>query len=233
MATLGHAQVAGSIEQIHTRLLQYRLPQVELPPGEDATSTVAMIFLLWQLHLHRVERLMVTGGSALANDDAHGLATLIRAIVESTAVVGGLLASMMRWAASQTEGRQVRKDVDRALKGMKGGVIEPKNILSWIEAADKFIEKTIPEPNFPNQLMSVYSALSEICHPNLLSNVYSMSIGSRPGVVEIKHRQSAEPDPLGLINSFFVTVRLFMDFSFSLHNMLAHGLPIPSRSVLR
>jgi hypothetical protein len=205
------------------------MPSVEMVAGDKAQETVGKVILLWQLHLHRVERLMATCGAALSNDDVHGFATLTRAIVESTGVVGAMLSSVLRWSVSRTTVDQVAKDLQRALVGMKGGHVESKNVMSWIERADELIEKTIPEEQLPNQLMSMYASLSEICHPNLLSNLNSIKDISSDGKIEIAHRAKLDSDQMMLLGTLSVASRLFMDFSHSFQNLLARGLPTNSR----
>jgi hypothetical protein len=225
---LGYGSTAAGIEQMHTRLLHYRMPSVEMAAGNKAQETLGNAILLWQVHLHRVERLMTTCGNALSNDDVHGFATLTRAIVESTGVVGAVLSSLLRWSVSRTTVEQVAKDMQRALVGMKGGPVESKNVMSWIEKADELIEKTVPEEQLPNQLMSMYDALSEICHPNLLSNLNSLKNVSSDGKIEIAHGAKIDSDQMMLLGTLAVVSRLFMDFSHSFQNLLMRGLPTNS-----
>ena len=172
---------------------------------------------------------MTTCGSALLNDDVHGFATLTRAIVESTGVIGAVLSSVLRWSVSRTTAEQVAKDLQRALAGMKGGYIESKSIMSWIEKADELIEKTIPDESLPNPLMSIYNALSEICHPNLLSNVNSVKSFSPEGKVEIAHRSKLDSEQMMLLGTLSVATRLFMEFSHSFEKILKRGFRTNSR----
>lgn len=191
IAQHGYDGLAASIERLHTKMLKHRQPTVYVNSVQSEEAvTIGHVLVLWQSHLHRAERLMVSCGSAIDNNDPYGLAVLIRAFVESTAVVCSIRAKLLDWIA----GRQTYEAFDAILTATLVGSRNPClegtpqaiNILSHIKAADAYIDAYLPMTE-RSPLGTMYGALSEYAHPNMPSNAVAFWI-EEPGVYRFQHK---------------------------------------------
>lgn len=113
-------------------------------PSEEGV-TVGLCFVLWQAGLHRTERLLVSSCRAVGANDVYGLAVLIRALLESTAVITSICAQLHQWAEGKITYTEFDGAVVAALTGSRTPLIEngqkATNILTHLKRADRFIDE--------------------------------------------------------------------------------------------
>lgn len=179
--------LAESIERLHTTILKHRRREIHVDPTSELSATVGHMFVVWQAHLHRCERLMVTCGAAVENDDPYALTVLARAFLESTALITSIFGYFRDYATGKIPYDQFDQAVTSALIGGKSASSEVQavNILTHIRRADRFIlsESILPSPV---SLAEAYAELSEIAHPNGASNQASFEV-TPPGTYTFHH----------------------------------------------
>ena len=147
IAQAGYDPIAANIELIHTRLLKHRQQAIHIPFDTEEQVTIGHVLVLWQAHLHRVERLMVTCGSAIENNDPYGLAALIRAIIESTAVTVAIRAKLGDLASQRIDYETFDRLVTSSFIGSRSVHLpdgpQAVNILTHIKNADRFIDSQL------------------------------------------------------------------------------------------
>lgn len=204
---LGHGSLAASIELNHTRLLKFRHPKLTLKHIQPVEGvTFAHCYVIWQAHLHRVERLMVSCGRVIESNDPYSLAALIRAHIESTAVVTSVRAQMLDFQKGRLPYEQFDAAIDAALVGGRSEHLKKSptatNILTHIKKADRFIDEHL-SMTVQSPLSLMYGVLSEYAHPNMPSNTVAFFI-EEPGVYCFQHRAKISEKHivwLGMLNT--------------------------------
>ena len=132
---------------------------------------------------------MISCGSAIENNDPYGLATLIRAFVESTAVVTSIRSKMDDWAEGRISYEQFDTTLMSTLLGSRSEHLPQSpaaiNILTHIKNADQYIDRVMPMTE-ASPLSTMYGALSEYAHPNLPSNAIAFAV-LEPGIYRFQH----------------------------------------------
>jgi hypothetical protein len=180
IADLGYDDLAAEIERLHTRLLHARVKRISTSAAKTEIQLQTIhCFVLWQVHLHRAERLMVSCGLAVGNNDPYGLATLIRGFVETTAALGAIRAALESVAIGTLTIEAFSERITTALVGtrVEGAKDQPKaiNVLNFIEKTDKFLA-THAGRDWERSLASMYEDLSDYAHPNIGSNLIAFDL---------------------------------------------------------
>lgn len=229
IAALGHDQLAAAIELIHTNLLKARLPFVRVHDHAETEMQLyfGLCLVLWQVHLHRAERLMVSCGSCINNDDVYGLATLARGFVESTAVLIAVQAEMTKLSSGKTDAENFGKTLVSALIGTRLPISEEEvpavNIMSYIKRADRFIYGTEKA-----ELSSIYDRLSEYAHPNIDSNVVSFRMEN--GIYKFGHKTEISPAHVALLGHLHKAAVIFDAGSSFFQSLLARMAELKDQS---
>ena len=226
IAQHGHDGLAATIELLHTRLLKYRQPTIYVNHVDtEEQVTIGHVFVLWQAHLHRAERLMVTCGSAIENNDAYGLAALIRAFVESAAITVSVRARLDDWAEKRIDYEAFDRVLMSSLLGSRSEHVPNAppavNILTHLKNADRFIASRLQIPE-ASPLSTSYGVLSEYAHPNMPSNVVAFSL-QEVGVYQFQHNAKITPKQIDFLSMLATGAAVFEQVSASYHDLLTKG----------
>jgi hypothetical protein len=226
IAQYGYDNLAASIELLHTKLLKYRQPVIYANDcSTEQAITVGHIFVLWQSHLHRAERLMVSCGSTIENNDPYGLAALIRAFLESTAIITSIRAKMDDWAEQRITYEEFDKALMATLLGSRSEHVPNSppaiNILTHIKNADRHIDRRAPMAEL-SPLSTMYGALSEYAHPNLPSNAVAFAL-EEPGVYRFQHNAKITDKHVMFLGMLGTCALVFERISASYHAILTEG----------
>ncbi|MDP3488735.1 MAG: hypothetical protein Q8R71_01235 [Phenylobacterium sp.] len=235
LARAGFDEIAANIERLHTRLLKQRQPMVNTlgNPSEEGV-TIGMCFVLWQAGLHRTERLLVSAGRAVGNNDVYGLAVLTRALLESTAVIAAMCALLHKWAEGDITYADFDTAVTAALAGSRSSFIEESpqstNILTQIKHADRFINEKHLFP-MRSPLSNMYDVLSEYAHPNMTSNSCAFEIDGI-GVFRFNHGGTLTAKHLDLIGALASAAQIYATVSDFFHGLLVGENASPQTAVI-
>jgi hypothetical protein len=221
IAELGYDELAAQIERLHTRFLQARVPSISIAKAKTEIQLQSVhCFVLWQVHLHRAERLMVSCGAAIGNNDAYALATLVRAFVETTAALGAIRAALEKVATGQMSTEDFSAKVSTALIGtrIEGATDQPKatNVLAYINQTDRFVAEKAGD-NRAGSLASIYEDLSDYAHPNIGSNMISFKLVNDNYTFE--HRSKIREAHVALLKHLKLAAQIFDWFSDSFQTL--------------
>lgn len=215
IAAAGADFIAAQIERIHTRLLKSRQPTVSVKYARSEEEvTIGHCLVVWQAQLHRVERLMVSCGAAIASHDTYALATLVRAHLESVAMFASLMLARENYASGLNSYEAYDKVVSAALFGSKtqeGSSLSAMNILTHIQRAEKLLKRNYSLSE-PISLQDAYSILSEYAHPNLSSTMASFDV-VEPGVYKFNHGAKITTAHLQMLGILRFNSELFLSMS--------------------
>jgi hypothetical protein len=172
----GQDRLRNDLETAHEDLLKRRLEVIEygdpgqITPPQRATANCR---LLQQAALHRAERIVASVGAMLEANNTYGLALLVRGHYETTGVLGYFCHRLESLAGGNISFETFEWNLADAVMGAKHELFAharpPLNVLTCIEKADRYLEKHFTRSK-RGVLLDSYNWLSELAHPNYLSN---------------------------------------------------------------
>ncbi len=213
----GRADLCEELEGYHQKLVERRVEFVEY--GDPTTLSAKALALkncqlLRQALLHRAERLMVSTGTALLDGNAYSLALIVRGHVETTAVLGYFCHRVRSLAKENITFDNFAADAANTVAGGKHDLFAerggPKNILTMIPVADKFLHQEITKDK-KNVLQEGYAWLSEFAHPNFCSHSNAFKLDKATGRMVFRHEDELrKEDDLQHVCYLAISAQLFV-----------------------
>jgi hypothetical protein len=212
-------KLCTDLEDIHKGLMERRTEWVEYGDRRQMTpQRLARLNceVLRQVLLHRAERLLVSAGTMLLEKNVYGLALITRGHTEGTAVLG-YFCNWIRLLAAATDidFTKAATEIADAIMGAKhelfGEANDPKNILTCIEKADRFLDSEVFEGEKHMSLRDCYDWLSEFAHPNFLSNSSALTLDKETGRIVFRHDGELIARDLDIIGYLWISAELFLE----------------------
>jgi hypothetical protein len=198
------AAVAAIIETNYAKLQKQQREAIGVPQDTEEVVTSSIFFAFWQAQIHRGARLTVTCGSAIDNEDPYGLAVLIRAFVETTAVFLSVYSKFDKWIMSESTYSEFDLALTSATFGQRhedsGRLPMATNILTHIKNADAYIDQRAPIA-IHAPISTMYGALSEYAHPNFASNKQGMALNREKYEFRIRHNEGLNRQHLEMLGT--------------------------------
>jgi hypothetical protein len=194
------SKLCQEIEDQYQELLNRRVDFIEYGDPSKLSAkarTRKNCELLRQALLHRAERLSVSSGTALSDKNAYSLALLVRGHVEATAVLGYFCYRIRSLAKNDITFDNFQEDAANSVAGGKHDLFAengaPKNIITMIQNADKFLDSEILEKP-QAMLQEGYAWLSEFAHPNFCSHSNAFKLDKETGRMVFRHQSEIQND---------------------------------------
>ena len=188
---------AAEIEKFHTKLLQRRVASIAIasPGWPHYLPDLANAILLQQVLVRRAERLTVSCGTVLADQNDYGVALLVRGLLETAAVLGYACSRAAGLTGDFNEVAAYGEIVKSLLFGSRDEAdrdVFPRavNIMTCIDKTDAYMA-TGPRYGGRKCMREMYDLLSEYAHPNMPS--HSMGMDYRNGTALLLDR-AMDPD---------------------------------------
>lgn len=189
------------------------------PDGDWGTPSRIREFalVLRQVQLHRAISLYEGSFTALNANSVYTMIVAIRALYETTAVLGYLHKRLDSWSKELIDGETIDKDIYALLLGGREGGIkvapEAKNVLSMLEEADKAISTNIMGGNSSqyDMLMNCYKYLCEFSHPNFHSNSVAFDLDKEKGQFVFRYGKQMKDIEFKLIEYLLLCTPIFLD----------------------
>lgn len=198
------AAVATIIEASHGKLQKQQREAIGVPQDTEEVVTSSIFFAFWQAQIHRADRLTVTCGSAIENDDPYGLAVIIRAFVETTAIFLSVYSKFDKWIMGGLTYPEFDLALTAAVFGQRhddsGELPMAINILAHIKNADSYIDKCAPIA-IKTPISTMYGALSEYAHPNFSSNKQGISLSRERYEFRMRHNEALSRQHLEMLGT--------------------------------
>lgn len=215
-------ELRQSLENLLGELHARRINTVEYRPRQDITperQTKANCALLQQALLHRAERLLVSSGTMLVENNVYGLALMVRGHYEATAMLGyfcdRLDALAFKNISPEEFGNNVATAILSARHSQFSRAPDPLNILSCIDKTDRYLDKNFFKSR-NKMLRDCYDWLSEFSHPNFLSNSSAFTLDKENNQMVLRHEGGLQKRDFQLMGyletSATVFVYLFDEF---------------------
>jgi hypothetical protein len=148
--TWNKVELCNELEGYHAQLLERRVDAIAYGDPEKLSAKIRARLncqVLRQALLHRAERLMASSGTMLLDKNVYGLALVVRGHVEGTAVLGFFCNRINSLVQNHIPFEKFEFDVADAIMGAKHDLFAkanaPANILSFIEKADRVLDKEL------------------------------------------------------------------------------------------
>jgi len=228
---VGKLELIDSLEGFYSQLLKCRREFVEYSNPEtmsEVARAAANVQVLQQIHLHRAERLLVSAGSMIAEENIYGLTLLIRGHIESTAIMGYLCDRICAFMNGSVPFERVIFDIAHALMGVKHVMFkekpDPVNIMTAIEKADRYFERKAGSSG-QGMLADCYAWLSDFAHPNFLSGSSALKLNRSLGRLEFRHGFGLSEEEIGHLGYLDISAALFIMFFNDLTEMVPSAFP--------
>jgi hypothetical protein len=198
---------------------------------ENIPAIKSRVLAYRQMALHRASYLFEGTLDAAMNENVYVMVLCMRAHVETTAAVG-FLNKRLRSAVKQGISlAQLGEDIAAVVLGSKlagnGRKIDPKNVMSLIDAADEILRQDLKAKTI---LRRIYDELCEFAHPNFASNFASFDLG-KTNELAVRYGQRMRPLDDSLLQSLLLSNILFCDLfdyiAVELDELTARFLPPP------
>lgn len=195
---------------------------------DDFTRARSNCIVLQQSLLHRSEKLTLSLAPLISYHNVYGLALLIRAHYESTALLGYFCYRLNSFAKQSISFDDFQFDLGNSLVSSKHSHFkkapDPRNILNCIDRADKFLTKKLGY-GIPNIIADNHGWLSEFCHPNFLSLSAAVQVDEDNDTMVFRHDgviRTREVNLLGYVN---ISINLFIQLFDSFEEMRDQNFP--------
>jgi hypothetical protein len=196
--------LADTIEFNSSTLKKHRRDAIGVPLDTEQAVTGSLFFAFWQAQIHRAERLLITCNSAIENNDPYGLAALIRAYVETTALFIATYAKFDKWTLGKMTYSEFDVALTKSVFGQRfedlGPNREATNILTQIKIADSYIDECM-SVLISSPLSLMYAALSEYAHPNFASNKQGFTLDRALYEFRMRHDGPLEKDQFDILGT--------------------------------
>ncbi len=206
--------------------LDFYEQEPRIPPSHPRTAASrkehAMLILeaLRYICLLRSHSLYTGALSALGDDNPFAMVILIRAHVETTAVLGSACRKAILCNTGKMDETEADEKLFNLLFGTRdealkiGGAPQMVNILTLIGDADKAFNMILPSEDQRSDfshLRDTYDHLSEYAHPNFHSNFMVVNHDT-DGSLRFEERASVRESEAELLNSLGSSAHAFIQF---------------------
>lgn len=214
----GKSELIAALEVAYAGVVKRRRDFVVY--GDPATISerdraISNVEVIRQIQLHRAERLMVSAGTMLAEQNVYGLVLLIRGHCESTAVLGYLCDRVDSFAKGNIPFETVIFNIAHAMMGGRHDLFakmpDPINILTAIEKADRYFERQ-NKISKQGMLTDCYAWLSEFAHPNFNSSDSALRLNAKLLRFEFRHGGALSREEADLLGYLDISADLFLQF---------------------
>lgn len=235
----GELELFDSLDNFYQQLIDRRVNIVNfgdpnsISPEQRAKSNC---LVLQQALLHRAERLTASTGSMLIECNIYGLAMIARGHFEATAALGYFCARLESLANGAVNFSDFELNIADAVMGSKHRQFErarpPLNILSYIEKADKYVDKHILKAQ-KGMILDCYNWLSEFAHTNFLSNISALTLDKPNHRFLIRHERALQKEDFQLPGYIDISCSLFVSLYDAFTERLNDGCLDESKNPIR
>jgi len=194
--------VIGSLEAAYKELIKRRRDWVDygdLSVITEQQRSGVNCQVLQQALLHRAEKMIVSSGTMIAENNVYGLALMVRGHLEATAMLGYFCHRLHSFAAGNILFDEIALNIASAAMGAKheqfAAAPQPISIMTCVEKADLYLEAN----GFPadkRMIADCYAWLSDFAHPNFLSTSSAIEPQGGTGRMRILHDVELGPREL-------------------------------------
>lgn len=149
----------------------------------------------------------------LLENNIYGLSLIIRGQCEATAVLGYFCDRFESLAAGNIKFEDIEWNVADAVIGARhpqfAEARPPPNILSYIEKADRYLNKNYFEAE-KDVVRDNYDWLSEFTHPNFLSNILAFTLDKPNNRYVLRHGDGLQKVDFQLLDYLEINIGLFV-----------------------
>ncbi|MFH1616199.1 MAG: hypothetical protein ABIG61_14075 [Planctomycetota bacterium] len=170
---------------------------------------------------------------SLNNKNILSMVLCIRAHYETTGAIGFFLSRLTDYYAK----RILFKEVNQVIYGLTTGsrdkylckAPEAKNILTLIDAADKFLKREIIKnlSDEKKMLRENYDFLSEFCHPNFHSHTLGAEFNVEEKTVRFLRKSKILEREFGLFGYLAISGPIFLLFFDRIYNLIKTNETMP------
>ena len=213
---IGEGDVIASLEAGYHDLLNRHREYIQFGDPRHITEAArarANGQVLRQSLLHRAERLIVSSGTMINENNFYGLALMVRGHFEATAMLGYFCHRMWSFAAGNISFDDITWNLATALMGAKHEQFKdapnPINIMTCIEKADRYLEN-MGFPAGHGMISDCYAWLSDCAHPNFLSMGSAIVVDDQIGGIRIRHNMDLRREEMTTLGYLDISAKLFL-----------------------
>jgi hypothetical protein len=225
--------VISSLEAAYAELIKRRREWVnygDLRTITEPARANANCEVLGQALLHRAEKMIVSSGTMIGENNIYGLALMVRGHLEATAMLGYFCERLRSFAAGNVPFDDIAWNIAGAALGAKheqfAAAPQPINTMTCIEKADRYLEAN----GFPagkRMIADCYAWLSDFAHPNFLSMGSAIEAQDNTGRMRILHDVELGPRELSTLGYLDISAKLFLKLFDDFADRAADAFPAP------